>query len=281
MLNESGYNRPILNFRDYMQKKYIDPYEHGWEILRWLKKNPDELDELGVNLHDLEQMHDDGDDLFYDILTNMVSRLTPDQAEKISQDISYHNPAEAPTWSHMDYNQLVRPGTWLVHFSDEAWKISQEGFNIGMEDMGKLGLTTHFSKRRKQETGIGGYNFAFKADSKYATHAARNGKYGEDAVMFRSAGVEAYHYGDQEDQVVFFGAAIDPGQIVLLTKLDDNEWCVAMQTGRRDCAYIGRGDWSQRTYGFDSAVDWVMNNFDQYRKRITNPHMKWRRQTWL
>lgn len=281
MLNEAGYNRAILRFRDYMKSKLIDPHEHGWEIMRWLQRNPDVSDRLDIDVDDLEEMYDYGDYEFYTTIENIVAKLTRSEIDDISDYMMSNDPAEAPTWAHMDYTKTIRPGTWLVHFSDNAYKIAREGFNKGIQDMGKLGLTTHLSDRQKEESDIGGYNFAFEAGSRYASQAAKEGRYGKDAVMFRSAGVESFHYGDSENQIVFFGAAIDPGQIVLLTKIDDEEWCVEMTGGRRDCAYIGRDDWKNRTYGFDSAVNWVMNNFDQYRKRIVTPHMKWQRQPWL
>ena len=35
--------------------------------------------------------------------------------------------------------------------------------------------------------------------------------------MFQNSGVHCYHYGDEENQVVFWGADVDPRDIILIT----------------------------------------------------------------
>ena len=270
MFKEGGYNGPILGFRNYMKQKSLDPYDNAWEIISYLKSDPDLADRLNIDAEQLDDMYSDADDRIYEILDkSVIPHLEEDDIESIVDYMLRINPVEAPTWSQMSYKKMVEPGTWLIHFSDNASWIARQGFKRGIDDMTKLALTTHMSDQEK-DLSDGGYNFAFDADSRYADYAARQGKYGSDAVMFRSAGVEAYHYGDEEDQIVFYGPAIDPGQIVLLHN-NSGDWCVEM-TGRRDCAYIGE---------FRKVVDWVTINFDQYRKRITSSQMKWQRQTWL
>jgi hypothetical protein len=154
---------------------------------------------------------------------------------------------------------MLKPSTWLIHFSDDASDISWKGFKYGSDDMTKLGLTTYLSKDAKQ---YGGYNFAFVADSRDAKNAAGHrsgrGKYGKEAVMFQAAGVQAYHYGDEENQVIFYGKSINPNKVVYLSKADD-DWCVNGNRTNRSCLYTGP---------FEDTIDWVINNHEQYRHKI-------------
>lgn len=100
--------------------------------------------------------------------------------------------------------------TWLVHFSDEAHRIAANGFRFGTDDVSWLGLTKFHSKK------FPGYNFAFEALSREADEAARTKKYGRDCVMFQNSGVRAYHWGDGEDQVIFYGPDVKPERIILI-----------------------------------------------------------------
>jgi len=265
------YSRPVLGLKRYLLDRPMDAYDNTFWIVQWLESNPDVADDHQVDTDKLQAMLNDSNyDGVHEILEKVVGRLTPDQRQEIADYINRHDSSEAPTWSHMDYSRMVKPNTWLIHFSDEAHAISYKGFTRGVDDLTKLGLTTYLGKDMKD---YGGYNFAFRADGRHANWAAHKNKYGEAAVMFRASGVEAYHYGDEEDQVIFYGSSVDPGQVVLLTR-DEGDWCVNMEGARsdRECAF--RGD-------FSNAVQWVMRNFDQYRKRITNSMQKWKRPTWV
>ena len=169
-----------------------------------------------------------------------------------------HEDAMSPSYMHLQGAQIVPPETWLVHFSDQAEDIGTKGFQFGHEDMQTLGLTTHFVNRKKGA----GWNFAFEALSRYARNAARTGKYGNSAVLFRCAGVKSYHAGDQEDQIIFLGSAAK--DIVHIAQGENwtqhsssNEWSISSRNGR----LLFQSD-------YDSVVLWVMNNFDQYRSVI-------------
>lgn len=270
-LNLEMYSRPVMNLKRYLQNKPMDAYEHVWWIIRWLKDHPEIVEEYNVDLEKLEDMYHDDSEELPEILEKIVNQLSSEQRSEIADYIAAKDPSEAPTWTYMSFNQMVRPNTWLVHFADSATEIYFHGFTRGVDNLTKLGLTTQLPDYEKD---FGGYNFAFRANSRDAYSAAREGKYGKEAVMFRASGLEATHYGDEENQVIFYGRSIDPGQIVLLTKEYDN-WCVKMKDARdgRECAYVREN--------FSDVVNWVMNNFDQYRKRITDSKTKWSRPDWV
>lgn len=107
--------------------------------------------------------------------------------------------AMTPSTAFFTYEKLLPRTTWLVHFSDHVGRIIDNGIVCGHEEMDQLGLTTHFRKNKCRP----GWNFAFEAESRYARGAVNyhhgKGKYGEDAVIFQSAGVRAWHGGDEEE----------------------------------------------------------------------------------
>jgi hypothetical protein len=101
----------------------------------------------------------------------------------------------------------------------------------------------------------GGYNFAFLVDSRYAMNAS-DGKYGKNAILFQHAGELIYHYGDDEDQVVFWGPSVDPRGLIMLDHTDDG-WTVLA----RDERVLYKGE-------FEACVEWVQQNHFQYRRLL-------------
>lgn len=179
--------------------------------------------------------------------------MSPKQLESFKGWLQKNPPeagAHSPTYMHMDYKQLLPRETWLVHFSDQSDAIGGKGFQYGHEDFQSLGLTTHFTDKARMKGQ--GWNFAFDALSKDAVMAAENGHYGKHAVLFQSAGVQAYHYGDEENQVIFQGAGVQG--IVPIFQGSDG-WEV---NSNRDARVLFRGP-------FIDVVQWVIQNYAQYR----------------
>ena len=170
--------------------------------------------------------------------------------------------ASLPTYIYMSYPELLKRTTWLVHFSDAAYDIATAGFEYGHWDMTTLGLTTWFSETVRKEQP--GYNFAFRAESKYANSAANlyRAKYGKQAVMFQSAGVECMHFGDEEKQVVFWGPAVTEF-VYLAEPYAASGWAVWG---------LDRNEEEREYYhgSFGGCVDWVIANVNQYRRRIVH-----------
>lgn len=251
--------------RDYLRDEEFDHHRHWWQVCEWLADN-DHLDEvseiLGREVTDADDLRDEDPDAIW---MKLPENVRTDCAESVIDDLKQHDPVEAPTWAHMSLNNkaLLPRNTWLVHFTDDPWGIAQSGFKIGMADMDRLGLTT-WVRNTSFDKKHGGYNFAFEAGKRHARWAAQRGKYGQHAVLFQNAGVSAHHYGDEEDQVIFWGADVDPREIVVLEKRD-GDWCVR---GHRDTR---RNDDPDTLFcgDFERAVAWVIQNFAQYRRYLT------------
>jgi hypothetical protein len=262
------YSRNNKSFLDYMKEKDFDLYGHTYYIERWLGFDDLTQEEVfGDDSLDLKNRSGLYDDEIADALENMSDEHKQMFTDYVVNQLGHDSPAEAPTWHHMDLNKdkLLPRTTWLVHFSNDAADIWRNGFKYGADDMERLGLTTHYSeKHRKREPG---YNFAFVATSRDAVNSTRGGrssynrtpKYGKHCVIFQNSGVEAEHYGDEENQVVFWGEDVKPRDMALIVKdSDTGDYAVkANQNWKENKEYIFTGT-------FEKCVAWVIQNWSRY-----------------
>ncbi len=171
---------------------------------------------------------------------------------------------DRPAYEHMSFNRLVKP-TWLVHFTDDPESIASDGFTHGWDSTEGLGLTTHFSDEARKRGP--GFNFAFVLGSRDAKNAARSDwrssgpKYGKHAVVFWAGGVEAYHYGDEEDQVIFWGLEVGQDRIFAMRNGDDG-WWVDDATGRTVFGIDQGAPYDDRAEakGFEETAEWIVSN---------------------
>ena len=80
---------------------------------------------------------------------------------------------------------------------------------------------------------------------------------GNEAVIFNASGLRLWHHGDEEPQVIFFGNTAK--NIIPITGGEDKDWAVRNSKTNR---IIFEDD------NFDKVVQWVINNFIQYRNAI-------------
>ena len=236
-------------------RNYLKNAEKNFDVLdSWEQfKNWDESEEIANNLSlDLED-----EDKLYDNAAK-INKYMMDNPELLDNFLyQYLDSEESPAYLNMNYIRDLPPNTWLVHFSDKAGNIADDGFKHGVSDVRKMHYTR--GETYSSRTSDSGYNFAFLANSKEAASAAKDSKYGSDAVMFMSAGVLTYHAGDNEDQVVFDGTNVKPKDIVYLERTA-YDWVVKSKDSNKRDPYINND--------FGEVVKWVMNNWQQYRKII-------------
>lgn len=176
----------------------------------------------------------------------------------------YNDDEPGMTKNTMDYRHPLI-NKWLVHYSDNGWDIFREGFKYGNEDMTNIGLTNAGSTKGKQH---GDYLFAYDIDDavRYgsSTHKGTGKfKYGEIAIVFIASGIEFYHYGDEEPQVVFDKKT--PKGCFLIEK-DDLEY-----DDPRDYKFVIYGHAGKNGHqalaskeNMKEALDWCQTNFRQY-----------------
>lgn len=234
--NDSAYDMEELRylFRDWMQDEHPEV------------KDLDYMDDL--DFPEVEEKYGEYFDEFKKRLESGLYRNKPEIFGSTRRIMDLKN------------QKLLPNDTWLIHFSDNARNIAREGFTVGADDITNLAVTRYANKGYETE----GYNFAFLANSPEVSNVSRSHKYGKNAVMFRGSGVHFYHYGDSENQVVFYGP--DVKEFVLLEEVDG------------DFRVIGNQRHTAKDYLFDSAlthssepsiiqcVKWVENNWQQYQK---------------
>lgn len=141
--------------------------------------------------------------------------------------IRHETPDEAPAWMFLSPNsdasgdlRSAYQDRLLFHVTDTAVaeSIRHEGFIVGCPDINDMALTwqtcvyTGKSTRRHNPDPAPGYNYAYSHAGKVKP-SDRIGSYGGSIIMFRASGVDLYHYGDQEDQVGFWGPSVDKGRM--------------------------------------------------------------------
>lgn len=259
MINEY-ISRDEVTLSKYLQmsedeKSYWLPFEYYYHISDFFNEYHEFYDVDG-----LEDFVEEYEDEEYDMVSELETRFP-----KVFTDFGYWlydkietfalgiPDAEYPTWAHMDFTRLVK-NTWLIHFTNNADEIASSGFKRGVDDHTKLGLTTQMGEYDKK---FGGYNFAYDATTNYGRYIGSNSspKYGSEAVLFRASGIEVWHHGDEEPQVIFYGNTAR--DIIPISGGEEYRWAVKnIKTG---------GD----LYGSDSieeVTDWVIKNHSQYRK---------------
>lgn len=151
---------------------------------------------------------------------------------------------EWPSWLEMDFIRIVK-NEWCIHFTEYADDISREGFTGGTPDISRLAFTGAGQQKREK-----GYDFAFLLNDKNVDF----NNYGTKAVIFRTSGVLVRHYGDEQDQVIFWG----PNVKSFIPIENDGDWVV----------YGQHGQVLKRASNPSEIALWATLNLPQYRKQI-------------
>jgi len=240
-----AYSPEMAYLRDYLREGF-DPYEYPHHIEGFLESYyPEALNKLRKAFGEDEGAPD------YEILEKWLEVATPEMKEEF-KDYCEQMPRgyefDAPAYEHLTYEKVVKP-TWLVHFTDDANSIERSGFEFGHEEMWRgLGLTTWKSEESRKK--YPGYNFAFELDNTRDIRGALyDEKYGKEAVVFWGAGVEAYHIGDEERQIIVWGPSVNKNMIFPIEQEYD-DWVVRDDTGR-----------IRKKGKFLDVANWVKDNY--------------------
>lgn len=261
-----AYSSEQALLKRYLEQGF-DPYDYGYELEQWLEE--DLCPECGTgDAPDCEECKGKAKAALeaksgYDPSAWLETASDADIVrfrEHLESSGSFDGGTNSPAYEHLVYNRLVKP-TWLVHFTDEPDSIAADGFKHGFEDMIGLGLTTESHRKRGP-----GYNFAFILGLKDARDAARgnwgagDSRYGTHAVVFWGGGVEAWHIGDEENQIVFWGPEVSPSRIFPIHKNKYTGWHVEDAVGRVVFGYDDYGDGEGENKEFEETAEWVVAN---------------------
>jgi len=176
-----------------------------------------------------------------------------------------------------NHGKLLPRNTWVGHFCSDARSIASHGFMHGEPDAYSLGLTR--LKSDEARYGHTGYNFGFDVKTMRKNWQRGVAKYGKELVLFQTSGVSAYHSGDEEDQIIFWGPHIEwvvpivPAPVENYEYQSDDDYAVLATDG----SYAFRTSSevpNSATYGFNAekncraCVEWVVKNINAYRKSL-------------
>lgn len=152
---------------------------------------------------------------------------------------------ELPSWCTMEFNRVVK-NEWCIHFGSDSENIAREGFTGGTPDIEHLAYTNAGVQKSSA-----GYDFAFSINDRSVDY----NEYGNEAVIFRTSGIEIFHYGDNQNQVIFWGPNV---KSFIPIHQDNGDWVVYGQNGQV-LVRCGRPS--------EIAI-WATENLPQYRKQI-------------
>ena len=168
-------------------------------------------------------------------------------------------PAQIPSWFYLHEPTLVK-NQWLVHGTSrmDGRMMARKGFIKGINDPNKLGLTTWLQGKKIGD----GYNFAYTPED-FALYGVDGQalKYGDGTfLIFRASGIRCWHHADEEFQVIFHGKTAR--DIVFVDEMMGT-YTIHSKDGKPLVQTSVDGKSSPT-----DIVDWVMNNYEQYRKSI-------------
>lgn len=237
--------RRYFNMTDEEKIEYL-PQEYPYFIKKFLDNQNVEYDDNKREWEIVENLEFTNKELY---------KLYGDYLFKM---INSHNlpmpDAEYPTWSFFDKPTLIR-NKWMIHFTNDAESIASEGFKYGVDDMTKLGLTTHLGEFEKK---FGGYNFAFPVNNFYEYGAIK--KYGKEAIVFQASGLGIHHYGDNEYQIIFYGNTAR-NIIPIIKNTNTDEWEI---TNKNTLNAIYKSD------NLKNIIKWIQTNFNQYKSKLVH-----------
>jgi len=173
----------------------------------------------------------------------------------------YQRDHEAPSWFNLTNPKLFK-NQWVLHYTNDAEQIAQQGFKYGADDLSRLG--GRVSNALQEQRSSGNFNFGYNT-SNPSQYEAGHGKYGREAVLLKASGVEAWHSGDGEQQVIFAGNTAK--DILPITSSNyGSGWLVGGlgKGGRPD----GEGDAFPTLI---KAVEWAKKNHAQYKNVMASP----------
>lgn len=217
-------------------------YSCSYYIGKYIRKIYYRYSEFENLLNDGE--FDYEDESLVEMFLNMLeeNNLCDHFVSEMQNIVDYY---ELPSWCTMDFNRIVK-NEWCIHFGSDSESIAKEGFTGGTPEIEHLAYTNAGAQKSSA-----GYDFAFLINDRSVDY---NG-YGDEAVIFRTSGVEIYHYGDNQNQVVFWGPNV---KSFIPIHQDNGDWVVYGQNGQ---VLVRCGRPSE-------IALWATENLPQYRKQI-------------
>lgn len=219
-------------------------YECGYYVERYIDQIHYRYQEFDELLEKYDGKFDYGDDEAIETFCEMLEKnnLCDHFISLMQSIVDYY---ELPSWCTMYFNRIVK-NEWCIHFGSDSENIAREGFTGGTPEIEHLAYTN-----AGQQKPYAGYDFAFLINDRSVDY----NEYGDEAVIFRTSGIEVFHYGDNQNQVVFWGPNV---KSFIPIHQEDGDWVVYGQKGQ----ILFRGE------NPSDVANWATFNLPQYRKQI-------------
>ena len=245
---EKDYNLPLYKYFKWAstasscEKAKDLAYSCSYYINEYIRKIYYRYSEFENLLNDGE--FDYEDESLIEMFLNMLeeNNLCDHFVSEMQNIVDYY---ELPSWCTMDFNRIVK-NEWCIHFGSDSESIAKEGFTGGTPEIEHLAYTNAGVQKSSA-----GYDFAFLINDRSVDY----NEYGDEAVIFRTSGVEIYHYGDNQNQVVFWGPNV---KSFIPIHQDNGDWVVYGKNGQ---VLVRCGRPSE-------IALWATENLPQYRKQI-------------
>lgn len=249
---EKDYNMPLYKYFKWattatdFEKVEDLIYQCSYETKQYIAKMSRQISEFEplrlALIKDEDIMYDDE---FVENIANIIVNNNLTDAFIYYLQVT-GNSYDLPSWLFMDFNRVVK-NEWCIHFGADSESIAREGFTGGTEEIEHLAYTG-----AGQEKHGAGYDFAFPLGEKDIDF----NEYGDEAVIFQTSGVEIYHHGDTQKQVIFWGPY---AKNFIPIKYDGEigDWCI-----------YGMNNQVLKSGSPSTILSWVLNNLPQYRKQI-------------
>lgn len=261
---------------EYLDKNYMMPLkrfmnmtdeEKAFEcagICPWLLTDFIESSKMADDVDELIQKGELPEDLYEldaweigEYLGPLFETKLASYAEDFVRYVSYYGDTEIPLFCVADFVKEIH-NEWLIHMTDNLVGLNHEGFSYGV-GIDELAYTPGRGTI-KYKYGAG-YNFGFELRD---ISTAESSGYGKYCILFQASGVEIYHYGDEQRQVIFYGPSAK--NLIFICRADYGEysgmWCVL------DAMDSGYGKYLCHFDTLEKAVYWAIKNFPQYRNRL-------------
>lgn len=168
-----------------------------------------------------ELSEEDFDDEINNLINKVSHYLFHELPENIKNEFfeDYEKGYENTKEAFSILSEVILPeDTLLIHFTNTPDDIILNGFTKGVRDINLLAETVRLPDYFKSSNG---YNFAYLINQK--SFAIQNGAWAkEHAIIFKSSGVKVFHYGDKEEQVIFWGKNANLKDAIILNKKYDS-----------------------------------------------------------
>ena len=249
---EKDYNMPLYSYFKWaanatdFEKVQDLVYQCSYEAKQYIAKMSRQISEFEplrlALIKDEDIMYDDE---FVENIANIIVKNNLTDAFIYYLQVS-SSEYELPSWLFMDFNRVVK-NEWCIHFGADSESIAREGFTGGTEEIEHLAYTG-----AGQEKHGAGYDFAFPLGEKDIDF----NEYGDEAVIFQTSGIEIYHHGDTQNQVIFWGPYAK-NFIPIKYDSEIGDWCI-----------YGMNNQILKSGSPSTILSWVLNNLPQYRKQI-------------